>query len=258
LTCNDCHSDDPFGDSLQTDCLGCHLEDDEHDGHNGPDCQGCHNNDSWAEIAFNHLSDTGFALNGSHQDVACNDCHAEPLFESSPGTECISCHVDDDVHEGSQGETCLDCHTESKWEEAPYFDHGLTRFPLLGDHANVECDGCHETQVFADTETACSSCHSDDDPHGDVFTGTCEGCHNPVAWDLWMFDHNTQTDYLLGGAHAEVECSDCHRSPQAAMQRVGGRCGNCHRADDKHDGEFGTDCDRCHSDSSFTEVRTLQ
>jgi len=121
----------------------------------------------------------------------------------------------------------------------------------------LECASCHETQVFTDAQSACASCHVEDDPHKGVFANDCESCHNPVAWDYWMFDHKAQTSFLLEGAHKEVSCSNCHRRSLAAMRRLGTSCGDCHRADDVHDGEFGFDCGRCHDDQSFENVRSL-
>lgn len=258
LTCDDCHSEDPFSDEMDMDCVSCHLEDDDHGGHNGTDCGTCHTNDEWPATRFDHDRDTEFVLNGSHETVDCVDCHVEPIFDASPGTACTSCHLEDEVHDGKQGDQCQDCHTETSWEEARRFDHDLTAFPLLGEHDNQECESCHETKVFAGTEAACISCHVEDDSHDGKFEENCQSCHNPVAWDLWLFDHNTQTDFRIDGAHVDVACDDCHRSSLASMQKTGDSCGGCHRADDDHDGEFGPDCGRCHSDQSFTEVRSLQ
>jgi len=258
LTCNDCHTDDPFGDEMETSCVSCHLEDDEHEGHNGTDCASCHSNDSWTDSVFDHERDTEFTLNGSHADIACVDCHVEPIFETAPGADCSSCHLEDDSHEGTQGDQCDDCHNENTWEEAPFFDHDLTLFPLLGEHDNIECDDCHDTQIFVDAADDCIDCHLEDDDHNGTFADTCESCHNPVAWDLWLFDHNAQTNFLLEGAHEDVACADCHRSSLTSMQKIGASCIDCHRPDDIHDSEFGSDCGRCHSDSSFEEVRSLQ
>ena len=258
LTCDDCHTDDPFNDEMDMACVSCHLEDDEHEGHNGTDCGTCHSNESWTDSIFDHGRDTEFTLNGSHADTACVDCHVEPIFEITPGTTCSSCHLEDDVHEGTQGDRCADCHDETLWEDAPHFDHDLTQFPLLGEHGNVECTDCHETQVFVDADEDCVACHFEDDNHDGRFADSCNSCHNPVAWDLWLFDHNTQTDFLLEGGHVDVACADCHRSSLASMQKIGASCVDCHRFDDIHDGEFGPDCGRCHSDTSFKEVRSLQ
>ena len=260
LACSDCHSEDPFDDvdNMQMECIACHREDDEHEGHNGTECETCHTSRAWTETLFDHDRLTDFVLNGSHETVACGDCHVEPIFESSPGTQCHSCHLEDEVHEGQLGDQCDNCHNETEWLDAPLFDHDLASFPLLGAHDNAECDDCHETRQFADTASDCVNCHRDDDSHNGVFEDNCESCHNPVAWDLWLFDHNTQTSFELNGAHVDVTCHNCHRAPLTSMQKTGDRCADCHRADDVHDGEFGPDCGRCHSDRTFTEVRSLQ
>jgi hypothetical protein len=258
LTCDDCHSDDPFDDELDSTCVGCHLDDDDHDGHNGRDCANCHTNDKWPDIKFLHNIDTDFELHGSHETVACVDCHLEPIFDTSPETTCVSCHLEDEPHGGKQGDQCNDCHTEESWQEAPFFDHDITKFPLLGEHDNLECDSCHESQVFIGTNNQCIDCHLEDDVHENRFEDQCGDCHNPVAWDLWLFDHNARTEFILNGAHVEVACDDCHRTSLASMHRLGSSCVDCHRADDVHDGEFGQDCGRCHTEDSFTEVRSLQ
>ena len=195
LSCTDCHSPDPFADVMQMACVSCHLEDDDHEGRRGEDCETCHTSEAWDKTTFDHNRATDFSLNGSHQSVACNDCHVEPVFESSPGTDCVSCHQDDDPHSAELGEQCDSCHNETEWLNAPLFYHELTNFPLLGEHANIDCENCHETQKFVDTSSACIDCHQDDDHHDGVFERDCESCHNPVAWDLWLFDHNVQTDY---------------------------------------------------------------
>jgi len=258
LSCGDCHSEDPFDDVMDMDCVSCHLEDDEHDGHYGSECDSCHTSSAWADSIFDHSRTTDFDLNGSHATVACVDCHVEPIFEASPGDECSSCHREDDAHNGTLGEQCANCHDESEWLAVPFFDHDLSSFPLLGEHDNIECADCHETQVFSDTDAECVSCHLEDDSHDGVFDTNCGSCHNPVAWDLWLFDHDVQTNFALDGAHIDVACASCHRASLASMRKTGDRCADCHRSDDVHDGEFGPDCERCHSDTSFQDVRTLQ
>lgn len=258
LTCNDCHSEDPFSDTMDTACVACHLEDDSHEGHNGKDCASCHNNDDWAESLFDHDRDTDYRLLGGHREVECVDCHIEPIFDVKLMASCESCHLDDDPHEGSLGTQCESCHTEVNWQDPLFFDHDLTAFPLLGKHVDNDCEDCHESKVFKEVESDCNSCHASDDPHNGKFHERCEACHNPVDWNLWIFEHDVQTDFPLTGAHVDVACEECHRTPISRMQAVGNSCGSCHRADDVHDGEFGLDCGRCHSADSFEEVRSLQ
>lgn len=258
LACGDCHSEDPFADELETSCVSCHTEDDEHKGHFGAKCETCHGTSLWTESLFDHGRDTDYALHGAHADIECVACHLEPIYDVPLESGCNDCHADDDPHEGEQGIECQECHNDSSWEDEVFFDHDLTRFPLLGKHAETDCDGCHETHVFRDAPEACTDCHAEDDPHEGRYTDDCGSCHNPVDWNAWQFDHDLLTDFPLSGAHAEVACADCHRQPLATMSRMGGRCGDCHRADDIHDGEFGPDCGRCHSADNFRDVRSIQ
>lgn len=258
LACGDCHSDNPFEDTMDMNCVSCHLEDDAHDKHRGDECDSCHASTKWAEPVFDHDVQTDFLLRGGHRELACNDCHVEPVFVVELENNCESCHRDDEPHAGSLGSQCANCHTEVSWQDPVFFDHDLGSFPLLGLHADNDCGDCHASQEFGNTGSDCVGCHVDDDPHSGNFDEQCESCHNPVGWDRWTFDHNTQTEFALTGAHVEVACDDCHRTSLASMQSTGGSCGSCHRSSDAHDGEFGFDCGRCHSADSFREVRSVQ
>jgi len=258
LMCGDCHGDDPFADQLTTTCVSCHEDDDNHDEHFGERCETCHVTNDWVQLAFDHNVETTHALNGAHTDVECTSCHIEPLFDTSPPASCGDCHKEDDPHEGTQGTVCEDCHNETSWTENVFFDHDLTRFPLLGKHGDTDCLSCHETQRFRDTSSDCLSCHESDDAHGDRFPANCAACHSPVDWSKWRFDHDRQTDFLLDGAHRYASCDSCHRQSLEVQLRLGNRCNDCHRADDIHNGEFGYDCGRCHSTDSFEEVQRIQ
>jgi len=258
LSCDGCHSAEPFSDKLEMQCNACHAEDDHHDGHLGDECEQCHVTSDWTDSTFDHDIDTDYLLKGAHRSLECVDCHEEPVFAVKLQTACIDCHKTDDPHEGVLGTDCVNCHNEVSWADDVRFDHDLTRFPILGKHLELECTECHETKAFKHAETECVSCHADDDPHQRRFSGTCEGCHNPVDWNIWFFDHDVQTDFGLDGAHVKVACNDCHRQPIDVMKTMSTRCGDCHKADDVHDGEFGSNCERCHSSESFKDVRSLQ
>ena len=258
LACGDCHSEDPFEDDMDKSCVSCHLDDDHHNGNNGEQCDSCHQPTEWTKPHFDHDVETDYRILGAHREVECVDCHVDPVFEVQLGTDCGSCHLDDDPHEGTASMACEGCHTEVNWQDPVYFDHDLTRFPLHGMHTENECDSCHVNKAFAETDRDCVACHLDDDPHRGNFQESCEACHNPVAWDIWTFDHDVQTGFPLQGAHVDVACDACHRSSLEKMTLLDGTCRDCHRADDPHDGEFGPDCGRCHTSQSFKEVRSLQ
>jgi len=114
--CADCHATAAYLDA-STECVDCHREDDRHNGSLGPDCATCHAPVDWARVRFDHAEDTGFALTGAHEPLACASCHlraAAGEYEASP--RCISCHASEDKHRGSFGTDCSRCHnTEAFW-----------------------------------------------------------------------------------------------------------------------------------------------
>lgn len=255
IECAACHTKTLFEPKLKTDCVSCHRKDDSHKGRNGPDCADCHVTTSWTATKFDHDTGTKFPLRGAHASVDCESCHLEPVTKSLPGTECNDCHREDDPHEGSQGENCAECHNEISWTQDTRFDHDLSRFPLLGEHASVECESCHTTKRFSDAPLECVACHEEDDKHEGALGDDCGACHNPNAWNLWIFNHDTQTEFTLTGAHENLACAACHRPGRRKASDQSSECIACHRADDKHRGEYGGDCGRCHTTDSFSTVK---
>ena len=66
---------------------------------------------------------------------------------------CVSCHLEDDAHEGINGESCEECHAFDAWDQ-PRFDHDTdTDFVLRGNHREVACNDCHVAPIFK-TSTA--------------------------------------------------------------------------------------------------------
>lgn len=134
-------------------CKNCHK--DYHKGEfvkNGvsPDCAECH---SLSED-FKHTSysvdqhqKTKFPLEGAHAATPCFSCHVSEdrwTFKKNSST-CTQCHKN--IHEDRfaiEGVTdCKRCHDTESWFPGK-FDHNLTKFPLDGKHAGVECRLCHK------------------------------------------------------------------------------------------------------------------
>lgn len=87
-----------------TSCQSCHEVDSPHKNQfissfRGPECESCHITDSFTMESFNH-DQTGFPLDGAHQQVSCKQCHATETASDSSlfvrffplSTECASCH----------------------------------------------------------------------------------------------------------------------------------------------------------------------
>lgn len=255
LECHSCHKDNPHTVKLEKDCYACHRSDDVHKGRFGTSCASCHVSEDWERLTFDH-DRTDFPLKGVHRQVACTRCHTEAIGRSDLSTTCRACHVRDDVHAGQQGEDCGQCHRETGWADRVFFDHGLTRFPLLGLHAAVVCEACHESNAFRDASPDCSGCHRDDDFHDRTLGPHCDLCHNPNGWTYWHFDHAEQTDFPLEGAHARQTCRDCHVRRVADRIQMPSTCGSCHQRDDVHLGSYGRDCARCHYSDRWDRVRS--
>ncbi len=257
--CDACHAGDIKEQKLDKACISCHRADDSHRGAMASDCARCHNPVKWKDAKFDHQKDTKFPLRGRHADAVCAACHHRPVEkEIKLDKNCYSCHAKNDVHKGQQGKACSRCHNERGWREKVFFDHDLTKFPLIGQHVVVPCEECHLTAQYQDAEPACVSCHRGDDSHKKHLGQRCGDCHNPNGWTLWRFDHNTRTDFAIDGSHAGVQCVACHTEPVDGRINMSTACFTCHRKDDRHRGAFGRLCERCHVTKSFKEINVIR
>lgn len=250
VACDNCHRADLYKD-IQTDCVGCHLIQDVHADRFGPKCETCHSSTKWVEIKFDHGRDTKFRLDGVHAKTECNDCHRQNAYIHETSSTCGDCHKADDPHRGSLGSNCASCHGTESWIADVLFDHEFTDFPLIGQHGIVPCEACHTDLSFASKETDCVACHLKDDKHKLTLGPGCADCHNPSGWAFWIFDHDTQTDFRLTGAHAGQACAKCHRTPVNEKITQSTACVACHRSQDVHRGQFGTNCSACHTSRSW-------
>jgi len=251
LDCRACHRSAVFRDA-PTECVACHRKDDRHKGALGPACGDCHAERDWKQSKFDH-SKTRFPLRGKHRAAQCDSCHKDQNFRQTPG-DCHACHGKDDRHEGQLGTQCGTCHGEQDWTRTT-FDHGRTRFPLVGRHLIVQCKSCHASARYKDAKGACVACHSKDDVHKRRLGPACETCHNARDWKAWDFSHDRQTRFALDGAHRKLGCYACHRAPTDRKPALGSACVRCHAADDVHDGSFGRQCESCHVTSSFKQIK---
>jgi hypothetical protein len=255
LACQACHAGNDFKKTAGKECVACHGSDDTHQGRNGPQCQDCHTTMAWNEVKFDHARQTKFALDGAHADLTCVACHKGEARTEKLDTSCVSCHRSNDPHRESLGTDCGACHGEKSWAADIRFDHDLTRFPLVGLHATTSCQSCHADKRFKDTPAACIDCHRANDVHKRALGEKCETCHTPNDWRIWTFDHNTQTDFRIEGAHVGLQCAACHFRPMREGSKLPDQCIDCHRGDDVHNGQFGSDCARCHDSRSFARAR---
>ena len=159
---------------------------------------------------------------------------------------------------------CQDCHTYTSWKPIrshPEFNHDHTGYPLRGMHQKVDCTRCHTSLVFSKVSTQCADCHAD--IHNRQFGANCEKCHTVNGWQVstsQISDH--QNRFPLVGAHALLQCEDCHKNA-AAGQFVGlsTACYSCHQQDfktpvlDHAAAGFSTSCETCHTMDTWFNAR---
>jgi len=274
--CSNCHErGNPAGQVRL--CLSCHKEvaadvkgKQHFHGHLvEANCRSCHTDHKGrnAKIVildkkhFDHKS-TGLPLKGAHLKLLaekCDSCHAPQKPYRQASTECNSCHAKDDMHKGSLGPQCAQCHSEDTWKHGK-FDHDKTRFQLEGGHRETACKECHADAHYKNTPRDCYSCHKKDDQkdgHKGQFGTKCETCHIADSWDVYTFDHNTETHYLLKGKHEDADCTACHTTKLYVPPKTPNTCVACHRKDDNekgHKGALGPKCESCHAETGWKKT----
>jgi len=236
------------------------------------DCTLCHGEDGWkpARIsrAFDHakLNRSRFALTGAHATVSCTSCHASLDF-SKQKTMCVSCHQD--PHLGEFGTECARCHTPRSFIDRAGMVrmHQMTRFPLAGAHAGLDCESCHPPVGqgrlrFVATNAECRNCHLADyqatrvpDHGASGFPLECATCHNTMAFRPARFDH-AGTGFALTGTHRRLPCLACHGD--GVWRGRDPDCYSCHRSDyesttdpDHALASFPTTCASCHNTTAW-------
>jgi hypothetical protein len=161
----------------------------------------------------------------------------------------VDCHKKDEPHEGKLGRECDSCHDATTWSHATY-DHDKTSFPLRDKHVDVPCTACHFGNHYKDTPRECVSCHAPDDIHRGERGAKCGDCHATTGWKTAKFDHKKETGFGLEGAHATIDCQDCHRSGNL-KDKLPRECVGCHQGQDSHAGRLGNDCGKCHGNEKW-------
>ena len=203
-------------------------------------CDICHSAAGWSDLTnskFNHET-TSFSLTAAHSNAICSDCHVGDDLQSkhvfnSIASDCSFCHQD--VHFGKLGLDCAGCHNAESWyPDRQSFFHELTSFPLTGMHTGITCNKCHTEDsngLFSPIQTACQSCHMEDEsiaavvvPDHNSFINQCEFCHKPTSWNELAFNHSN-TGFELTKGHSGLQCSDCH---QSGYNLENGDCFTCH------------------------------
>ena len=229
--CNSCHVTSFAGTAQE--CVSCHLP--EYQNSSNPshstfgfpqECQLCHNENRWGDAIFDHLSASGFELQGAHGNIQCLSCHVNNQQTGLP-RDCLGCHqtdynnvVDPNHVTGNFPTDCMVCHNQTAWSPAS-FDHNQSQFPLTGAHVTLQCIDCH-SNGYSNTPSDCYSCHQSNydnttNPnHGAAgFPTDCQQCHNTSNWGDTTWDHDGQYFPIYSGKHNGKwdTCADCHVNP---------------------------------------------
>ena len=125
-------------------------------------------------------------------------------------------------------------------------------------HEKVQCVQCHSKPIFANVGKNCQDCHTD--IHQRKMGTDCAQCHTVQGWNIavqQVKDH--QNRFPLLGAHAAVQCEDCHKGAAVGQyQGLSTACNSCHMRDfqqaknpDHVAGQFPQTCADCHSFDSW-------
>lgn len=209
--CRGCHRASDFKVAVPRACVACHR--DAHAGRMGTRCADCHDAVAWKEPTFGPDAHrrTGFALDGRHAVVPCEECHGDRRGRSfSRATRtCAQCHSADLARAASlafdhlasfgAAEDCRRCH--GPWAFAPAYLPGHdVCFPIRsGTHAGIRCLQCH-TSLPTPVPPVVTACTSG--------TAGCTRCH-PCA--SYAARHTGVPGFTSQCARAD-SCWNCHPS----------------------------------------------
>ncbi|MGA9118966.1 MAG: hypothetical protein WB699_06335 [Bacteroidota bacterium] len=269
VACAQCHKGLVFA-KAPTQCAQCH--EDVHRGELGTLCERCHTSQSWLvpDMRQRHAQ-TRFTLMGAHMTAPCQACHVnQQKFEYvNVPIDCYGCHrvqyeaTTVPAHRAAGfGTNCIQCHSPNALAWPANFDHNATGFALVGAHATTPCVQCHAGGQFKNAPTQCDNCHhaqfmaTTSPAHASSgFSTACQSCHTSVSWQPATFNHS-KTNFPLTGAHASVQCADCHKNNQYTA--IPTTCVSCHQADftatnnPPHvSGGFSQQCETCHTNVAW-------
>jgi len=228
-------------------CTSCHL--DPHDDERAHDCLHCHTLNDWGRKAlrFDHARESHFVLEGEHARLPCEKCHRREIVGTESrvylfdvGRSCGDCHAD--PHQGQFEQGCDQCHTEKGWknhDQRPSFHGPDSSFPLVGQHANLQCEQCHTIPPagsrladaqFVGIGRICESCH--EDPHARQMSSACHTCHVERGWhgENLQFSHDRDASFCLDGLHSTLACQSCHGRAEKQYRPLPSLCSGCHES----------------------------
>jgi hypothetical protein len=100
----------------------------------------------------------------------------------------------------NDAQNSIDPHLVSFLEGSAGAEHAF--FPLVGQHATLNCESCHTGGTFSGTPNQCVACHSQSAP-ANHFPGDCASCHNSFSWSDVRFEHRFANGRSCISCHSE-------------------------------------------------------
>jgi len=157
---------------------------------------------------------------------ACESCHAP--VNGVAGAACIACHApaaadlakQSTAFHAAAGGECSGCHREHAGDQRPIKMNHAALLQVATASSGAEAFGrTASDQLAADlwqflgvpgseqrerTALDCANCHSNREPHRELFGRDCAACHGLLSWKIAGFLHPSSTS---------KECSQCHQAP---------------------------------------------
>lgn len=152
---------------------------------------------------------------------------------------------------------CELCHESTSWKidvNKVQFDHGVTKFELVGQHKAADCRSCHVSLEFSKVSSDCISCHTD--LHQGTVGKDCSKCHTSKTWMVEDINGLHQKGrFPLVGNHLTADCQQCHsRYLDLYFEPLNTDCYSCHSnnynstQNPNHiSAGFSTNCEDCHA-----------
>ncbi|MFV2058217.1 MAG: hypothetical protein ACC707_17255, partial [Thiohalomonadales bacterium] len=133
----------------------------------------------------------------------------------------------------------LELHLEILEIEKPeQFDHIHTGFPLVGNHANLPCEQCHQNGIYERLSHLCAYCHNNiiavGKPQDHIASkAPCDTCHTTEVFG--------QNAGLRQHINLDGQCYDCHNN-ELEMGKPPAHI------------ESSNECDACHNKNGWIPV----
>lgn len=205
-------------------------------------------------------------LSASHAFLAgrCEACHAP--FQGLKAASCIGCHATAAGALGKQStafhasaQDCRGCHTEhAETGRLIAMDHAALLRIATDSPAGQAVQPSVPRQMVDDLKgflglpasqpeqragLECAGCHSNRDPHRELFGRDCAACHETATWQVARYVHPSPTS---------KDCAQCHQAPPSHYM---GHFVMMDRAITGQEHAEVKQCYLCHRTDSFNDIQ---